>query len=451
MLKYTSLFTALLLVASPVVHATGESGESTTASAVVGNIFPHFNPDIGNRNSTALGSRMIAKAYKVFNNGHFASIDSVEYKYWANRGSGPNLESPNSDDHVLFDVSYSYKFNNSLGSYVQEKYREQGFKNDLVTSLTYQTWDVANKLWKKTERYLYKYDGIGKMTSSELQLWYDPLWITHQNSVLSYNSNDKVVSMNSQAYSVDFSYSGNNLVSVVDKVFSQGNWNYSERKSYTYTGTDVTEYVLETWDKASSTWQKAKKWDYTYDANKDVTETVEYIWGNNGWDYNVKSVYTYDNQHNMLTEVDKVWQAGTASFENSAKQAWAYNSFSQPEVITTYSWDGSKWVNSAGTDYQIFFYYETYDPNDVPYFADKESINIYPVPASSTINVDLGSGQVRNVHLSVVDMTGRVVYNAGNPGTNVQQVPVHNLPAGNYMLLVSADDKRYTKRIVVAH
>lgn len=79
---------------------------------------------------------------------------------------------------------------------------------------------------------------------------------------------------------------------------------------------------------------------------------------------------------------------------------------------------------------------------------ENEEINIYPNPAQSHIYIDFSEQFTQlPIHLSIVDMTGRVV--AGFPsawGTDIHQMDVRNLPSGMYCLWVEFMDKNPIQR-----
>lgn len=448
------LFPALLFICSTAFAFAGEGPEnSVTSTPQVGGLFPHFNSSLaGNSGAVATDFRLIAKSYAIYRDAGFVASDSTTYVYGENRGSVPNLDDLNNDEHVLFDVSVSYKFNTSLWGYDNSQQRLQSYEDNKVSKLIYKKWDKLTSSWKNAERYLYKYDNNGKMQTSLLQLWYGTLWSQDMLSTLNYDNNNNVVQMNSVTYTVDFVYDqNNNLIMIEDKVWSSGSgFTNNERKSYVYNGKDVVEYVLDKWD--NGTWVRTTKWEYGYDIDKNIVLSTEYSWSGSSWVGKKQNAYTYDNNNNKLTDIEKIWNAGSASYENHKMESLTYNVKSLPETVTSYTWKNNAWQHLTG-DFTIKYYYEQYTPNSVAKFALDADLNIYPLPASDNINISAKWQESSEISVLLTDMAGRTVFHSKHQASNnyTQSIPVHNLPSGNYILSISDKNATAGRKVVVRH
>lgn len=444
------LFPALFLTCATAVADVGDNA-NTTGVPSIGGIFPHFSPSAGNNNRvTTTNMRMIAKSYAMYKDGGFVAVDSTTYQYAVGRGSLPNAEEINKDDHVLFDMSIKYKFNSSIWGYENEQRRQQTFVNNKVKLLVYEKWNAANTNWKNEERYTFTYDNNGKMQASLLEQWYGSLWTNGLNSTLNYDQNNNVVLMNSTTYNVDFVYDvNNNLVTVQDKIWVQGaGWANNERKSYSYSGKDVVGYALEKWINGS--WVFMKSWQYKYDANNNVIQTIEYEWNGNGWTEVLQRDCIFDVDNNKLEEKVSLWNVNSKTFVPHKKEVRAFKLKSVPEVVTTYTWNGQGWIHTSG-DIVVKYYYELYYPAGVNSIAQSANLTVYPVPANDYVNLGISLEEPTTISVSVIDMTGRVVYEkteqaSGNYSSNI---PVYNLPAGNYGIKVSDGSFVLNKKISV--
>jgi len=91
--------------------------------------------------------------------------------------------------------------------------------------------------------------------------------------------------------------------------------------------------------------------------------------------------------------------------------------------------------------------------NNLSLDTNKKSFNnvtVWPNPAKDVLNVDFGQ-QLENVNLSLIDMSGRVVYQT-KTGANANQsfsITTSNFSKGIYMLTVSSDNKSLTKKVVI--
>ncbi|MCQ2285669.1 MAG: C10 family peptidase [Bacteroidales bacterium] len=79
-------------------------------------------------------------------------------------------------------------------------------------------------------------------------------------------------------------------------------------------------------------------------------------------------------------------------------------------------------------------------------------VNIYPNPAKSFINVALNSQIDQQLALTIVDLTGKVVYAekiAHNAGESTYRFPVDNLSKGFYFLRVETNEGKTIRKFVV--
>lgn len=452
-MRNLTIIAAVLLSYSVAMAGAGGNGNAiTTVSPSVSGIFPHFTSS-GNSASQGTQSwqefRLIAKTNYKYINGQFLPKDSVTYQFSERRGGLPDPDQPNADDHILFDESTTYVYDQPSAQYLNNKHRQQRFADKKVTHLIYQNWHSLSSSWKNAERYVYTYDNSGKMKSSSLELWYGTLWTNSIYSTLTYDNNNNVVEMNSATLEVDFAYdSNNNLVSIEDKVFQQGvGWVNYQRKSYTYTGKDITSYTLDIW--LNNTWQHTKKWEYQYDIDKNVIVSIEYEW-KNGWENYMMHEYDYDSKGNVLEEVISRWDGLQNIYIKNKKEERTYNYKDQPETHITYSWDGAKWSHT-NDDEAIFYYYELYDPTDIMMYSGNYDIKVYPVPASDHINISLPNEFTQNVNVVITDVVGRTVYNNAqdlNNG-NVITIPVIQMQPGNYFINLTGNNQVYKQKIAV--
>lgn len=444
------LFPALFLTCATAVADVGDNA-NTTGVPSIGGIFPHFSTSASNNNRvTTTNMRMIAKSYAMFKDGSFIAVDSTTYQYAVGRGSLPNAEEINKDEHVVFDVSVKYKFNPLIGGYENDQRRQQTFVNNKVKVLVYENWHTANASWKNEERYTYTYDNNGKMQASLLEQWYGNLWTNGLNSTLNYDLNNNVILMNSTTYNVDFVYdANNNLMTVQDKIWVQGTgWSYNERKSYSYSGKDVVGYALEKWINGS--WVFMQSWQYKYDASGNVIQTIEYEWNGNGWTEVLQRDCVFDVDNNKVEETLSLWNVNNKTFEPRKKEVRTYSLKSVPEVVKTYTWNGQSWIHATG-DIVVKYYYELYYPAGVHTTAQSANLTVYPVPANDYVSVGISLDEPTTISVTVIDMTGRAVYEKTEmaSGSYSSNVPVHNLPIGNYVIKVSDGSFNFNKKISV--
>lgn len=445
------LLPALLLSVMHIHAGENDVQASITGTPTVGGLFPHFG--LGNPHATMPGNqRMIAKVYAQYKNGSFIPVDSVTYQYSNDRGSIPNPEDINNDDHVLFDISTTYAFNAPSGTYENSRQRVQNFIDNKVNELVYKKWHATTSSWKNAERYLYTYDNSGKMHSSVLQLWYGTLWTNDINSVLSYDQNNNIVQMNSSTYTIDFVYDQhNNLVTIEDKVWSHSaGWSNNERKNYKYNGGDISEYVLEKW--VNGNWENTGKWEYAYDANANVILSTEYVWASGSWHKMREEQFTYDAVGNMLEKVEKKWNTTSGAFENSRKEVRAYNVNQLPTSITGFTWDASIWTHSDD-DINVRYYYEQYFPANINDMAGEYNMAVYPVPAATNINISFKLNKAQDFSVAIKNISGNIIHAevVRSATTYNNNISVNDLPSGTYFLHVNGANVNMVKKVAIVH
>lgn len=88
------------------------------------------------------------------------------------------------------------------------------------------------------------------------------------------------------------------------------------------------------------------------------------------------------------------------------------------------------------------------DANNAKY----ATLNLYPNPASTSVNFDFVAGANETVNVKVIDVTGKVINSQliNNNFSNKYTVDVTNVPNGVYFLDVTANDKKLRGKMVIA-
>ena len=77
------------------------------------------------------------------------------------------------------------------------------------------------------------------------------------------------------------------------------------------------------------------------------------------------------------------------------------------------------------------------------------SINIYPNPASSHLNIDLGSNH-RKVEVAITDITGKLIYTSIATDTQMVEVNTKDFAEGIYVVQIQAADCIETNKLIIA-
>jgi hypothetical protein len=81
-----------------------------------------------------------------------------------------------------------------------------------------------------------------------------------------------------------------------------------------------------------------------------------------------------------------------------------------------------------------------------------EIVNVYPVPASEEITIELSSTKLSTINISITDMLGRTILLSEkviDKGLNKLIVPVHTLSTGSYTLEVRLENQEAQYRKIM--
>lgn len=450
-MKQALILIQVVLISIGAMAQGGGPQAIVTGISVTG-YFPHFSIQEVPRDTS---SRLIEKVHSRYYNGGILGIDSVIYSYKNDdRGGMTKKEDPNNDENILFDESYTYLFNTGTNQYNNRLRRTQTFNtNNKIMSLLYSGWNSTK--YADSTQYIYTYTN-NLMVESDYKHYVSQSWTTVNLSTLDYDAKNNVVSVNSTKYNAKFTYdAANNLISTKDSFWTPSTgWHYNQRKTYTYFNNDVQDYKLEQWDMTTNKWIYTKKWVYIYNAANDMTGATEYNWNNGNWEVFARNTYTFDNHHNKISDARQVWDANNNVFINQKRESWTYNSFNQPLLIYTESWNGTAWAKT-NSDEQIRFSYQVYFPVFAPNPVTVENaLRIYPVPANGYMNIDIKWHQQQAFTVLISDISGRIVstWNEQEAVNYHKTIPLTEVPAGNYFIKLVGDQGEYAyQRFTVTH
>jgi hypothetical protein len=85
--------------------------------------------------------------------------------------------------------------------------------------------------------------------------------------------------------------------------------------------------------------------------------------------------------------------------------------------------------------------------------ASTDVISLYPNPTTSMVNIDLRDMDIEqgSIHLTVVDMAGRLIINKTINGNGIEPIDVSRYDAGSYQVLVTQGSQQHQKRFIKAN
>jgi hypothetical protein len=107
-------------------------------------------------------------------------------------------------------------------------------------------------------------------------------------------------------------------------------------------------------NEVSETWINEWKYEYSYDDNRNLIEEIEYWWYEtfNEWINNWKWEYSYDVNDNIIEEIEYVWNETLTSWDPDYKYGYFYNGGGNMSEVIYYYWDGvSTWINDWKYEY----------------------------------------------------------------------------------------------------
>lgn len=446
MKKIYSCLLAFLAISS------GTTAKTTGIS--VPNIFPHFGSGGLAAPSGNTQSRIIGQTYLQYNGSAYVPVDSITYSYAFGRG-GQLSDDDFNDNFVSFDHSYTYVFDQAQNAYSPLYHRFQEFNQaNKVKKYTCQTWLASKNDFKDSARYIYSYNvDQTKLETTQFQLKYTGNWSAHVDYNNFYDASNRCTAMVSIAYKMEMIYdANNNVIERRDSLkYPQQPWKADFKHLFTYNvANQITSYVIEDYD---GIWKNYKKYEYAYNG-PDLISTIEYEWTNNTWVVVKKNTSTYDSNHHKLIDISEEWDQASASFINKQRLQWVYNSFGQPVTYHSETWDAAsgQWAISTD-DFMFRYYYESYTPTSVKRFtAGTIKMLLYPQPAKESINVRVDLERPESYTITVFDAQGRVAKHLIGSNININQnIPLQDLPAGNYFLKITTMDKQQTQPFIVVH
>jgi hypothetical protein len=356
------------------------------------------------------------------------------------------------------------------------------------SSMSYR-WDTTANDWTLNDRLIYKYDTKGNNIEysyawfmSELDQWYNSFKATYEfdqlnrqirgiNYIWGFMTNDWEYSGKNEATYRSDNLMETNTTFIWDAGTSQ--WKNSSKTEYSYDANgNTTEYLYYQWDSASANWVKNSKTVYSYDNNNNVTETISSNWLNQAWANSTKTLYeytannltkltvqvwddtlqiwvneyktesTYDANNRSATSQNYMWNKDTQLWENFWKYSYTYDTDGNMTEDRSWIWDTDKndWVNGIKTVY----FYSQHDI-DVGVTDDDASlkISISPNPANDLLFIE---GNVSYTKAQIFSFDGQMLLSADLNG--VQSINVAKLPDGAYLLQLSSESGKTTKKFI---
>ena len=406
------------------------------------------------------GSRLVAKADWHNDGAIFQPTDTAVYMYSGTRGGDLH--------HTMkFDTARMWTYDGTAGAFVGSTNTIETFDaNNMLTSMTNQTWDAVTMAWVNVSKSLYFYTG-SQLTTMVYQTWDGTNWVNMYNDVYTYDPSGRLTQDVNGTWNAltaafnpgtEWTYfydaSGNliqkNQVSISGSVYTNVN-----QESMTYNASNkMTSDTYSQWNGVAYVADYMNAYTYDTAGNRLTAQYSTYNTTTSAWD-NV-TLKTYSSFSSMMPgmELDQVWDTtGGGSWVNSIQYTYTYNSNNQLTNSVGESWNVAGFWEFANGDAKSNYYYESYSTTAVQNVVANGSVSIFPNPAQDVISINLKWNQAQSFTIAVFDMSGRMMSLTSVPATAQYStmLSVNTLPAGNYIIKINGQNGQMTQQVVVAH
>ncbi len=215
----------------------------------------------------------------------------------------------------------------------------------------------------------------------------------------------------------------------------------------------------------------------TFFASKMINQIPVYV--REGTILPIGPIIQYTGQDTIAPLEIHIYPGSDATFTLTEDDGKSYNYIKDSVRTTTYNWTDAtntlSWlVNGAYKDKAVFttikgvfgdqeqtaslgtqgnMVFSTFQNIQSVHDINENkiiSINLYPIPASDMVFVDLTNLGIFNVQITISDIQGNIVYNKKTEGGELYKLSVSNLQNGLYLLNIRNDKINLNKKLVIA-
>jgi len=281
---------------------------------------------------------------------------------------------------------------------------------------------------------------------------------TVQNNYYYNNSGfpDSIVTTaaNGSKQKITYIYSNGLLIERTNNA-SNGN---SHKTIYNYLNGLLAGQILLSFDNISGMWDTVGGTNLSYNSGSQLIH--ERRWGDSGKTWLTIDI-SYDNNNNRVEDIihcDYNQNGQNTGLMKTVKKQYWYNSFGLITDFEVLHWDdiNQTWGLGAdslfGTSQKVHLEYEVYWPQDVVKLNNSpEDFTLFPSPASGFITVKAEGMSGGTLEGIIYDLQGRILRKWADESGDVYTatIPVHDLPAGSYILQLKDNEKNRRGKFVI--
>ncbi|MBA3827927.1 MAG: T9SS type A sorting domain-containing protein [Taibaiella sp.] len=393
----------------------------------------------------------------------FTPTDSTVYVYQGARGG--NLKTPS----LQYDSAIVYTYN---GGYTPYTLNLKSFNSDDTVFInrgftwndTTATWVLASKdnffydapihrdtdiikqviisgTFQNTYEYKNIFDASNNLVNQRTWKWSGSFWDSFSYSIYTYDTH-------------------NNLTQLITKTWDNVLRRYNNTDSIIYAFNSLnqdTVTMLFTYDPMVMNYLPAAITTYRYDgAGRDILNIYSVATGGPGIILpSQRDSINYNSDNNVTTIYSQSFDMPTNKFINHKLYTWTYNANKDAKTYTSNSWNGGAYMPLNGQDVQTRYYYRdtSHHLDAGNTIATGNYVHLFPVPAAGYVNIDLKWSVAQPFTIAVYDMQGRLVKQWGQAATNslTRQLPISDLPSGNYTIRIQGTASQLTQKLVIQH
>jgi hypothetical protein len=399
------------------------------------------------------GERRIAYSHYTDQGTHqvFIPIDSATYIYSGSRSVDSTLGVVQA-----FDSSFIWNYLTS-GTHIFQK-RVQTWSNNTLLADTVSYLDTATSTYSYVNCFSYAYYTDGKAAGSITFSWDSTLqqWDSIGRSIFTYDlagyelqqiqlQRYNAVWDTTNVYSITYN-AANQVTSDIDIEYLAGRHGQKQLISYNMLGQQdsIVTYVLM----QDSLWQLQNVVVDSYNASGYLSTDFEMTWNNtdSAWGMAYRDSFMYDANHNLTGNIGQVSDSSLGIWMNISRNIKAYDNYNMITIYENDNWDTAS--RSWQPNQRYHFYYELYTlPSGIATIAPAGDLNIYPVPASTMLSLDIKWNEGQASTATIYDATGRKYGDYPLPNTTSYHgyIPVGSLADGMYTMQIKGEKGSITK------
>jgi hypothetical protein len=380
---------------------------------------------------------------------------------------------------------------NSFENYVQYTFTYNAAGNvTLVSTETTETWEGS--AWKTDNRYTCSYDDSGYLTSTLHEGWFGGSWVNSFLETYIRNSNGTVQELlarkwneeaseweNDYRYTNTYNDEGERLTQL-EEFWMAGAWVTYEQGTYTYSGNNLTNYLVE-FNDGNGGWEIDHQVKYTYNGNGTISQSTDQGWNEDQgiWVNSERQDYVYTTGCAFALPLTLLNFTGTKN-NNSVLLTWktaneintshfsvqrSLDAVDFSDIKTVPATPGSVTKTYSFTDNvagikapEIYYRLKMIDKdgnfemsNVVLVTLENQGLRftIRPNPAKNYFVITYDDSAPLDALVTITDFSGRSVFKQTITPGGRQELNISALPKGVYVVIINTGDNITTQKLVI--